>query len=108
MSADDEIEPFVAYRLEGDKMDFAVRPSADGARAIALFLTAEAARAFLDAAGPSDDWRIVRPTKRDLLKILEECWEAGALKAVLETEQEDKQILFDIFDVLQASREANG
>src|SRR5487761_1485320 len=106
MSADDEVEPFVAYRIEGDKMDFALFPLAGGERALALFLTAEAARACLDADERAGDWRIVRPTKRDLLKILEECWEAGTLHAVLDTAQDGKQMIFDIFDVLQASREA--
>lgn len=99
----DEVEPFVAYRIEGDKMDFALWPLAEEGKALALFLTTEAARSFLDAAQLTDDWRIVRPTKRDLLRILEECWEAGILRAVLET-QDGKQILFDVFEVLQASR----
>lgn len=104
MSADaDEIEPFVAYRLEGEKMDFAVWPMPDGAPALALFMTAELARAFLGGS-TTGDWRIVRPTKADLMKILEECWEAGTLKAVLDTGEQDKQMLFDIFDVLQANR----
>lgn len=106
MSADpDEVEPFVAYRLDGDKMDFAVWPMPDGRRALALFLTAESARAFLGTSSHSGDWRIVRPTKSDLMTILEECWEAGTLHAVLDTGQEDKHVLFDIFDVLQANRE---
>lgn len=100
----DEVEPFVAYRVEGDKMDFALWPLAEGGKALALFLTAEAARSFVETAQLTDDWRIVRPTKRDLLRILEECWEAGILRAVLDT-QDGKQILFDIFEVLQASRD---
>ena len=105
MNTADEVEPFVAYQVEGDKMDFALWPLADGSRALALFLTAEAARGYLDGAQLAGDWRIVQPTKPDLLKILEECWEAGVLKAVLDTAQDGKQILFDIFEVLQASRE---
>ena len=105
MSAEpDEVEPLVAYRLEGDKMDFAVWPLPDGAPALALFMTAEVAQAFLGGPTTSGGWRIVRPTKADLMKILEECWEAGTLKAVLDTGQQDKQVLFDIFDVLQANR----
>jgi hypothetical protein len=104
MSTADEVEPFVAYRVDGDKMDFALWPLAEGGNALALFLTADAARGFLDTAHLAGDWRIVRPTKADLLRILEECWEAGTLKAVLDTAQDGKQILFDIFEVLQASR----
>ncbi|HQU43948.1 MAG TPA: hypothetical protein PK867_14110 [Pirellulales bacterium] len=106
MSADpDEVEPFVAYRVDGDKMDFALWPVPNDERALALFISAEAARAFLDGVRTADEWRIVRPTKGDLMKILEECWEAGTLHAVLDTGQEGKQVLFDIFDVLQANRE---
>jgi hypothetical protein len=108
MSTADEVEPYVAYQVDGDKMDFALWPLAEGGRALALFLTAEAARAYLDGAQLAGDWRIVRPTKPDLLKILEECWEAGVLKAVLDTAQEGRQILFDIFEVLQASKQTGG
>ncbi|HEX7450104.1 MAG TPA: hypothetical protein VF306_21265 [Pirellulales bacterium] len=103
---DDEVEPYVAYRLEGDKMDFALRPLADDGKALALFLSPEAARDFLEETGSPLAWRIVQPVKRDLLKILEECWEAGILHAVLDTNQPDRPILFDIFDVLQAERAA--
>ena len=105
--SEDEVEPYVAYRLDGDKMDFALRPLADG-KALALFLTPEAARSFLEDTDARLDWRIVRPVKRDLLKVLEECWEAGILHAVLDTNQPDKPILFDIFDVLQAERASGG
>ncbi|MGH7136811.1 MAG: hypothetical protein ACREHD_13815, partial [Pirellulales bacterium] len=103
MTAADEVQPYVAYQVEDDKMDFAVWPMADGGRALALFLTADAARAFVDGAQLAGEWRIVRPAKPDLLKILEECWEAGVLKAVLDTAQDGRQMLFDIFEVLQAS-----
>lgn len=104
----DEVEPYVAYRLDGDKMDFALRPLADGKQALALFLSPEAARDFLDGGVSPMAWRIVRPVKRDLLRVLEECWEAGILHAVLDTNQPDKPMLFDIFDVLQAERESGG
>ena len=104
----DEVDPYVAYRLEGDKMDFALRSLADGGNALALFMSSEAARDFLEQTGSSLPWRIVQPVKRDLLKILEECWEAGILHAVLDTNQPDRPILFDIFDVLQAERASGG
>lgn len=106
MSTADEVEPYVAYQVEGDKMDFAIWPLEGGDRALALFLSAEAARGYVDAGQFHGDWRIVRPAKPDLLKILEECWEAGVLKAVLDTGIEGRQILFDIFEVLEASKPA--
>lgn len=104
----DEIEPFVAYRVVGDKMEFALWPLVDGAAALALFAAAEAARNHLDAARLGPEWRIVRPTKPDLLRILEECFEAGTLRAVLDTGQPDRQIVFELFDVLRAARKENG
>jgi hypothetical protein len=107
MSAD-EVEPYVAYRLEGDKMNFALWPLDDGRRALALFLSAELARQHVHASADGPDWRIVRPAKADLLKVLEECWEAGILHAVLETGQAEKHLIFDILEVLQAERRAGG
>jgi hypothetical protein len=104
----DEIEPFVAYRVVGDKMEFALWPLADGAAALALFASAEAARDHLDRAHLGQQWRIVRPTKPDLLRVLEECFEAGTLRAVLDTGQPDRQIVFELFDVLQAARKGDG
>lgn len=103
----DEIEPFVAYRVVGDKMEFAMWPLADSAAALALFASAEVARDYFDAARLGPDWRIVRPTKPDLLRVLEECFEAGTLRAVLDTGQPDRQIIFELFDVLRAAREDN-
>lgn len=103
----DEIEPFVAYRVIGDKMEFALWPLADGAAALALFASAEAARTYLDGARFGPEWRVVRPTKPDLLRVLEECFEAGTLRAVLDTGQPDRQIVFELFDVLRAAREEN-
>lgn len=105
MSSSDEIEPYVAYQVEGDKMDFALWPLEDGGRALALFLTSEAARSYVGGVQLRGEWRIVRPAKPDLLKILEECWEGGVLKAVLDTGSEGRQVLFDIFEVLAASKE---
>lgn len=108
MSSNDEVEPYVAYRLDGEKMDFALWPLADGTRALALFVSAELAQQHLQGDVHADAWRIVRPAKNDLLKVLEECWEAGILHAVLETGQADQHLIFDILEVLQAERRANG
>lgn len=104
MSAD-EVEPYVAYRVEGDKMTFSLWPLGDGSRALALFLSVELAQQHLAGDTSAADWRIVRPTKKDLLKVLEECWEAGILNAVLETGQPDKHLIFDILEVLQAEKQ---
>lgn len=103
--ANDEIEPFVAYRIVGDRMEFALWPLAEGAAALALFASAEAARNHLVGARLGPEWRIVRPTKPDLLRVLEECFEAGTLCAVLDTGQPDRQIMFELFDVLRAARD---
>lgn len=108
MSASDEVEPYVAYRVEGEKMNFALWPLADGTRALALFVSPELAQHHLRGEAQADSWRIVRPAKKDLLKVLEECWEAGILHAVLETGQPDQHLIFDILEVLQAERRAGG
>jgi hypothetical protein len=100
----DEVEPYVAYRVDGDKMNFALWPLADGSQALALFLSAELAQAHVARDPSALDWRIVRPAKKDLLKVLEECWEAGILHAVLETGQPDNHLIFDILEVLQAEK----
>jgi hypothetical protein len=42
------------------------------------------------------------------LRVLEECFEAGTLRAVLDTGQPDRQIVFELFDVLQAARKGDG
>lgn len=107
MSAD-EVEPYVAYRLEGDKMSFALWPLPDGSRALALFLSVELARQHVNDSDSGPEWRIVRPAKADLLKVLEECWEAGISHAVLETGQPEQHLIFDILEVLQAERRAGG
>jgi hypothetical protein len=102
--SNDEVEPYVAYRVDGDKMNFALWPLADGSQALALFLSVELAQRHV-AGGPAAlDWRIVRPAKKDLHKVLEECWEAGIMHAVLETGAPDNHLIFDILEVLQAEK----
>ena len=104
----DEVEPYVAYRVDGDKMSFALWPLADGSQALALFLSVELAQGHVGGDPSAVDWRIVRPAKKDLLKVLEECWEAGILHAVLETGQADNHLIFDISEVLQAEKRDQG
>lgn len=105
MSDSDEIDPFVVYRIAGQQLECALWTLADGARALALFLTPEAASGYLATAQLAEQWKVFRPSKHDLLQILRHCRQAGIERAVLDPGAETAQRLFDVGQILAAAEE---
>ena len=103
MSDSDEIDPFVVYRIAGEQMECALWTLTGGDRALALFLTADGAGAYVATAQLTEQWKIFRPSKHDLLQILRHCRQAGIHRAVLDPGADCAQRLFDIQQVLAAA-----
>ena len=103
MSDSDEIDPFVVYRVAGRQMECALWTLDGGDRALALFLTADGAAGYLATAQLTEQWKVFRPSKHDLLQILRHCCEAGIRRAVLDPGADSAQRLFDLEHVLAAA-----
>ena len=98
-----EIEPYVVCRAVGGELECALWTLAEGQKALALFLTAESATAYLASAKLLAPWRILLPVKADLLEILRGCAAAGIDYAVLDPNESEAKRMFDIARIVQAA-----
>lgn len=102
-----EIQPFVVYRIDGDQMECALWQFKDGQKALALFLSGDAAMSFREAASLGAEWKIFCPGKEALLEMFKGCHEAGIGYAVLDPDFEKGKRIFSIHEVLNAAGELN-
>jgi hypothetical protein len=98
----DEIEPYVVYRIDGEQMECALWQFKDGQKALALFLSGDAATSFKESAILGDEWKILRPAKAALLEMLKACYEDGIGYAVLDPDLEKAKRIFNIQEILNA------
>jgi hypothetical protein len=106
----EEIDPFILYHLQGSQLECALwqiagtEPPA-GERALALFLSAESAAAYREAAGLAG-WQVLRPARLALLDVLRACRQAGVRYAVLDPDLCQAKRFFDLDAILSAADEA--
>src|SRR5215210_6345641 len=98
----DEIQPYVVYRIDGDQMECALWQFKDGQKALALFLSGDAATSFKKSANLGVQWKIFCPAKDALLEMLKGCFQAGIAFAVLDPDLEKAKRIFDIQQILAA------
>ena len=97
---DEDIEPYLVYRIEGDQMLCAVWTLKEGPKALALFLSGDSATAYRERANLREEWNVFRPAKNDLLEILKACCQAGIRYAVLDPDLLTAKRIFDIQEIL--------
>ena len=98
----DEIKPFVVYRIDGKQMECALWQFKDGQKALALFLSGDAATSYRASANLGDEWKVFSPAREALLEMLKGCHEAGIGYAVLDPDQEKAKRIFSIPQVLKS------
>jgi len=98
----DEIQPYVVYRIDGEQMECALWQFKDGQKALALFLSGDAATSYRASANLGAEWKMFCPAKETLLKMLKECHEAGIGYAVLDPDLEKAKRIFNIQEILSA------
>ena len=103
----DEIQPYVVYRIDGEQMECALWQFKDGQKALALFLSGDAATSYRASASLGADWKIFCPTNEALLQMLKTCNEAGIGYAVLDPDLEKAKRIFNIHEILNAAGELN-
>jgi hypothetical protein len=96
----DEIEPFVVYRVDAAQVECALWRLQQGERALALFLSADSADAYRQAAGLAG-WRVLRPSRPALRELLQACADAGVRYAVLDPDLDHAKRIFDIRTILE-------
>jgi hypothetical protein len=101
----DEIQPYVVYRIDGGQMECALWQFRDGQKALALFLSGDAATSYRECANLGPDWKIFCPARDALLQLLKGCIQAGIVHAVLDPGLESAKRVFDIRAILSAAGE---
>ena len=107
INVSDEIQPYIVYRIDGEQMECALWQFKDGQKALALFLSGDAATSFKESATLREEWKIFRPAKETLLQMLKGCHEAGIGYAVLDLDPEKAKRIFNIHEILNAAGELN-
>ena len=98
----DEVNPFLLYRLEGGQVECALWQMQEGGRALALFLTAEAAARYHEGAALGADWKVARPGRAGLLELVRTAVASGIRFAVLDPDIEKARRVFDLQEILLA------
>lgn len=101
MTTSDEFEPFLLYRVDGANFECALWTMPDARRAVALFMTSDSALVYREALGLSDEWKVYRPVKADLGRILKGAYQSGITQAVLDPNLESAHYVFDVQRVLR-------
>ena len=86
-------------------MEFALWKFKDGAEALALFLSGDAATSYTASSNLGVEWKICCPPKESLLQMLKGCYEAGIGYAVLNPDLEKAKRIFNIHEILNATGE---
>lgn len=105
VNVSEEIQPYVVYRIDGEQMECALWQFKDGQKALALFLSGDAATTYRASASLGDEWKIFCPAKDALLQMLKSCHAAGIGYAVLDPDQEKAKRIFHIPKILRAAGE---
>lgn len=100
--ADDEFEPFVLFRVQGEQFECALWKLPDGAQAIALFMNEPAAMAYRNGLKYGDDWQVSQPSPRELVQVFKASVRGGIKHAVLDPDPQSANRLFDLEHVLRA------
>lgn len=98
----EEIQPFIVFRVAAGQAECATWQVETGAKALALFLSAESAEAYRGAAELGSEWRVVRPPRAGLLELLRASRQNGIGLAVLDPGREKARRVFDIGEILAA------
>jgi hypothetical protein len=99
--ASDEIRPYVVYRIDGEQMECALWQFQDGQKALALFLSGDAATSYRESANLAAEWKIFCPARDVLLQMLKSCYQAGIRSAVLDPDLVKAKRIFDIDAILK-------
>lgn len=100
MAGADRFDPYVVCRVVGTRVDCALWILPDGRKSLALFMTDERATQYRDSLKLGDEWRVIRPSQAELMKLLLASYQGGVRQAVLDPDVESASHLFDLREVL--------
>ena len=101
----EEIIPYLVYRSLGEEMECALWTLDEGHTALALFLSEETAKAYIEAIGLDSEWKSFCPGRTDLIEILRQSTSLGIDMAVLDPNANQAKRIFDLREVVKTMGE---
>ena len=101
----EEIFPYLVYRRLEDQMECALWTLDEGHKALALFLSEETAKAYIEATDSDSEWKLFCPGRTDLKEILKQSTSAGIDMAVLDPDANQAKRIFDLREVVKTMGE---
>jgi hypothetical protein len=98
----EEIQPYIIYRLTEGQLECALWQISGGPKALALFLSGDAAAVYRQSGQLDDKWHIFRPERPALLELLKACFQAEIRYAVLDPDPQKAKRVFSIEEILTA------
>ncbi|SRR5260370_26326808 len=96
----DEIQPFILFRIADGQAECATWQITGGGKALALFLSEEAATTYGANLGPG--WRVARPPRAGLLELLRASAASGISFAALDPDRDKAKRVFDLREIIAA------
>jgi len=103
----DEIQPYLVYRIVGAQMECALWQFKEGERALALFLSGDAATSYRELAKLDSEWKVFCPAKEVLLQVFKGCYQGGITRAVLDPDLVKAKRIFSLHDILRAAEKSS-
>ncbi len=101
----DEIFPYLVYRIAGEQMECAVWTLDEGHKALALFLSEESAKAYIESTELDSAWKTFCPGRTDLQEIFRQSTAVGIDLAVLDPDAKEAKRIFDLREVVKSMQE---
>lgn len=98
----DEIQPYLIFRIQGVHSEFALWQMKDGQRGICMFLSKESADIYRADFHQAAEWKTIQPDRGTLLEILKASIESGIRWAVLDPDQQKAKRIFDIDAIISS------
>ena len=101
----EDIIPYLVYRILGEEMECASWRLDEGPTALALFLSEDTAKAYIEAIGLDSEWKSFCPSRTDLIEILRQSTSSGIDLAVLDPDANQAKRIFDLREVVKTMGE---
>ncbi|MSR32780.1 MAG: hypothetical protein EXR99_14890 [Gemmataceae bacterium] len=96
-----DIFPYLIFRTEAGKAEFAQWATGTGDMAVALFQSKEEAESFISQAGLESSWTVLKPPLPLLHSILKAVFQGGIHFAVLSPGAASAKTIFPLEEVIR-------
>jgi hypothetical protein len=101
MSSIEDSPTYLVCRTVDSQVEFALWRLAEGAKALALFLTPASAADFIGRAKLDPSWQSLQTSREQLIEILRTAEQSGITYVALDPDEAQAKRLFDVGQILR-------